>query len=130
MNLVVDASLIVRLLLNDDVGDLLRRRLMPPRTLNAPHLIDAEVTSAIRGLILGGKISGQRGTQMRADFQDLGIVRHVMTPMVPRVLELRNNLTAYDAFYVVLAEALDCPLYTADVKFQGSVGHGAEINVV
>ncbi|MGH8879994.1 MAG: type II toxin-antitoxin system VapC family toxin [Stackebrandtia sp.] len=130
MNLVVDASLMVRLLLNVSINDVVRRRLMPPRVINAPHLIDVEVASAIRGLTLGSRISGHRGEEMCVDLRDLRIVRHPMTVMIPRVLELRNNLTAYDAMYVVLAEALECPLYTADAKFTGSTGHNADVQVV
>ncbi|GII76989.1 hypothetical protein Sru01_19710 [Sphaerisporangium rufum] len=61
-------------------------------------------------------------------YAQLKIVRHSMAPLQRRVLELRDDLTAYDGMYVALAEALRLPLLTDDAKFAGSVGHRAEIH--
>lgn len=130
---VVDASIIVRLLQNRQGDSTLRERFGQHRLVHAPSLIDAEVASAVRGLMLtakpGIRIGVERAEQMLEDFADLPIERHSMTPHLPRVLSLRENLTAYDAFYVALAEALSLPLLTDDRKFDGAPGHTVSIEV-
>lgn len=131
MSTVVDASIVVRLLANrrDDEG--LRERFGRSRRVHSPALVDAEVTSAIRGLLLTTKpevrISDLRAAEMVEDFAALPLVRHRMAPYQPRVLALRANFTAYDAFYVALAESLDVPLLTDDRKYAGAPGHSAVI---
>lgn len=118
---MVDASIVVRLLQNrrGDAG--LRERVGRQRYLHAPALIDAEVTSAIRGLMMTSKrairITPTRAREMLEDYADLPFVRHPMVPLQRRALDLRQNFTAYDEFYVVLAEALNVPLLTDDGKF-------------
>ena len=129
MTSVVDASIVISLLANRRDDDILRRRLAAPRSVHAPHLIDAEVTSGIRGLVLGRKVDPPRASEMLADFSALRITRHPMAPYLSRVFELRDNFTAYDAFYVALAEALNVPLLTRDAKFSKSAGHEADIHL-
>jgi predicted nucleic acid-binding protein len=129
MTVVVDASLVMAALANRKADDVLHRRLVAARTLHAPTLIDAEVASGVRGLLLGRKVGHARAAQMLTDFADLRITRHPMPPYVPRVLELRSALTAYDAFYVALAEAVQLPLLTKDTKLARSSGHRAEIHI-
>ncbi|MEV0144476.1 MULTISPECIES: type II toxin-antitoxin system VapC family toxin [unclassified Nonomuraea] len=130
MSLVVDASIVFRLLANVKGDDLLRQRLS--RTLHAPALIDVEVASAVRGHVITSKpevrISEARGRVMLERYAELRIVRHPMRPLQSRVLDLRDNLTAYDGMYVALAETLGVPLLTDDAKFAGSTGHRAEIH--
>ncbi|GAA2266814.1 type II toxin-antitoxin system VapC family toxin [Nonomuraea roseoviolacea subsp. roseoviolacea] len=130
MSLVVDASIVFRLLANVKGDDLLRRRLA--RTVHAPALIDVEIASVVRGHVITGKpekrISAGRGHLMLDRFAELKIVRHPMLPLQPRVLELRHSLTTYDGMYVALAELLGVPLLTDDAKFAGSTGHRAEIH--
>ncbi|WP_182908031.1 type II toxin-antitoxin system VapC family toxin [Microbispora sp. H13382] len=130
MSLVVDASIVFRLLANVKGDELLRQRLT--RRLHAPALIDAEIASVVRGHVITSKpevrISEARARLMLGRFRELRIVRHPMLPLQPRVLELRNNLTAYDGMYVALAELLRVPLLTDDAKFAGSTGHLAEIH--
>lgn len=126
---VADASIVVRFLLNRPGDDALRVRFARERRLAAPHLIDAEVTAAVRGLLLarGGYVGldRARAAQMLADYGDMAIDRFPMRALAARVLALRDNFTAYDAFYLALAEALDEPLLTDDAKFarapQGAV---------
>lgn len=128
---VVDASIVVRLLQNrqNDYG--LRERFGQHRYVHAPALIDAEVTSAIRGLLLTSKpsvkISVVRAEEMLDDFVDLPLVRYPMQAHQRRVLALRNNFTAYNGFYVALAESLGMPLLADDRKFAGAPGHTAVI---
>lgn len=118
---VVDASIVVRLLQNRPGDDPLRRRFGRERHLHAPALIDAEVASAIRGLLLTTKpttrITAARADEMVQDYADLPIVRYPMQPFQRRALSLRDNFTAYDAFYVALAESLDASLLTDDGTF-------------
>ena len=121
---VVGASIVVRLLQNRRGDAALRERFARERRLHAPALLDAEVASAIRGLLMTSKaairIAPERAAEMIDDYADLPIERHLLQPLQRRVLELRDNFTAYDAFYVALAEALDLPLLTDDGKFARS----------
>jgi predicted nucleic acid-binding protein len=130
VTLVVDCSIVIRLLSNLDGDDLLRQRLS--RTVHAPALIDAEVSSVVRGLNITTKpnvqITSERAQQMLTDYAGLRIVRHSMQPLQRRVFELRHNFTAYDAMYVALAEALEVPLLTDDGKFAATPGHQADIH--
>jgi predicted nucleic acid-binding protein len=127
--MVVDCSIIIRLLSSLSDDDLLRQRLA--RTVHAPALIDAEVSSVVRGLAItvkpGVRIAPGRAELMLADYAGLRIVRYPMQPLQARVFELRDNLTAYDAMYVALAERLGVPLLTDDAKLAGAAGHRAEI---
>jgi predicted nucleic acid-binding protein len=131
VTLVPDCSIIIRLLASRPGDDLLRQRLA--RTVHAPALIDAEVSSVVRGLAITTKpnvrITADRAELMLADYAGLRIVRHPMQPMQARVFELRHNFTAYDAMYVALAERLGLPLLTDDAKFAGTPGHHAEIQL-
>jgi predicted nucleic acid-binding protein len=128
---VVDASIVVRLLQNRRGDERLRERFSRHRYVHAPTLVDAEVTSAIRGLLLTTKpaimISTERAGEMLDDFADLPLVRYPMQPYQQRVLTLRDNFTAYDAFYVALAESRDMPLLTDDRKYAKAAGHSAVI---
>jgi predicted nucleic acid-binding protein len=128
---VADASIVVRLLQNRRGDEPLHERFRRERYLHAPHLIDAEVASAIRGLLITAKpeikISTQRAGEMLGDFADLRILRHPMQPYQRRALALRHNFTAYDAMYVALAESLRLPLLTDDNKYQVGGVHTAVI---
>ena len=128
---VVDASIVVRLLQNRQGDTGLQERFSQERYVHAPALIDAEVSSAIRGLLLTSKptmkIDLERAEEMLADFADLPLVRYPMQPFQRRVLSLRHNFTAYDAFYVAVAESLGMPLLTNDRRFATAAGHSAII---
>ncbi|GGL22178.1 hypothetical protein Sme01_28410 [Sphaerisporangium melleum] len=130
MSLVVDTSIVFRLLANVKGDDLLRQRLA--RKLHAPALIDVEIASVVRGHVITTKpevrISEARAQIMLERYAQLKIVRHPMLPLQRRVLELRHNLGAYDGMYVALAELLGLPLLTDDAKFAGATGHRAEIH--
>lgn len=121
----------VRLLQNRAGDEPLRERFGQQRHVHAPHLIDAEITSAVRGLLLTSKpeikISPARADEMLADFADLSVIRHPMLSYQRRALALRSNFTAYDAFYVALAESLRLPLLTDDRKYDKAAAHNATI---
>jgi len=128
---VVDASIVVRLLQNRRDDDELRERFGRERRIHAPALIDAEVTSAIRGLLMTSKpaiqITAARAEQMLDDFARLPLVRYPMQPFQRRALALRENFTAYDAFSLALADSLSMPLLTDDREFGKAPEQGVVI---
>lgn len=130
MTCVVDCSIVIRLLANMPGDELLRQRL--GRTVHAPALIDAEISSVVRGLSITAKpavqVSAERAREMLADYAGLRIVRHPMQPLQGRAFEMRYNLTAYDAMYIALAESLGLPLLTDDTKLATAPGHNADVH--
>jgi predicted nucleic acid-binding protein len=97
------------------------------QTLHVPHLLDLEVAQVLRRYAANGEIDGERG---RAALADLPLRRYPHDFLLSRVWELRNNLTAYDAVYVALAEALDAPLLTRDRGLAAAAGHHARVELV
>ena len=77
-----------------------------------------------------GEIDDRRGREAMADLADMPIRRYPHDVLLPRVWDLRHNLTAYDAAYVALAEALDAPLVTRDRRLARAAGHGADIELL
>lgn len=84
--------------------------------LHLPHLAIVETVSALRGWVRGGRLPERRAAQALEDLADFPAHRWPAEPLLPRIWELRDNLTAYDATYVALAESLDATLLTADVR--------------
>jgi predicted nucleic acid-binding protein len=97
--------------------------------LHAPHLLDVEFLSGLRGLVRGGKLSADRAHDARNDYEDLVITRYAITGLADRIWRLRDNVTAYDACYVALAEGLDLPLLTSDARLAKASGHHAGVEV-
>jgi len=129
--IVVDASAVFELLLRTAAGKAIERQLFAPgRELNAPYLLDVEVAQAFRRNAAAGTLDSERGRQALADLADLPVRRYPHDFLLPRVWELRNNLTAYDAIYVALAESLDAPLLTRDHRLANAAGHDARIELV
>ena len=126
---VIDCSLVVEVLSAREGDEVLRQRLSAPRALHAPHHLDVEIVSTVRGLAAGKKITDHRGEHMLVDYSRLRITRHPVWPYHPRMWQLRHNLGAYDAAYIALAEALDCELLTGDVKLKNAPGHHAAVIV-
>lgn len=108
----------------------MERALEPSERLHAPHLLDIEVANALRRLVHRKEIAAVRAAQVFEDFAQLLIQRHVHEPLLPRIWQLRDALTPYDAAYVALAEALDAPLLTCDGKLARAHGHRAAIELV
>lgn len=129
--IVLDASVVLDVLLRTPDVAYLEERLFDPRqTLHAPHLIDVEVTQVLRRYTLAGEVDPERCRMALTDLMDLPLTRYPHDFLLPRGWELRNNLTAYDAVYVALAEALDAPLLTRDQRLANAPGHHARIECV
>ncbi|MFI4948359.1 MAG: type II toxin-antitoxin system VapC family toxin [Alphaproteobacteria bacterium] len=129
--IVVDASALVEMLLRMPAADQIERRLFDTgEALHAPHLLDIEITQVVRRFASRGDIGDEAGRAALADLAAFGIERHSHDVFLPRVWELRHNLTAYDAVYVALAETLPAPLLTRDRRLASAGGHRAQIELV
>jgi predicted nucleic acid-binding protein len=129
--IVVDASALLEALLRTPAAKAVEKRLFDPeQTLHAPHLLDVEVAQVVRRYAANGEIDNDRGRAALADLADLPLHRYPHDLLLPRVWDLRSNLTAYDAVYVALAEALDAPLLTRDRRLAAAAGHHARIELV
>ncbi len=128
--IVVDASVLLHILLDAGLEQDVLRQTQEAGDLLAPHLIDQEILHAIRRQLLEKKISKQRAELAVADYESFTIDRKPVQHMNWRVWELRNNLTPYDAAYVVLAELMEIPLFTRDQRIARAPGHHAEIVVL
>ena len=129
--IVVDASAVLEALLRTAAAKAVEARLFAPRqTLHAPHLLDVEIAQVVRRYAACGEIDGARGRMALADLADFPLRRYPHDFLLPRIWDLRNNLTAYDATYVALAEALDAPLLTRDRRLAAATAHRAQIELV
>jgi predicted nucleic acid-binding protein len=129
--IVVDASAMLEVLLRTPAAQAVEGRLLDLReTLHTPHLLDVEVAQVIRRYAAKGEIDGERGGAALDDLADFPLRRYPHDFLLPRVWELRNNLTAYDAAYVALAEVLDIPLLTRDRRLAAAAGHRAQIELI
>lgn len=116
--IVVDAAVVVDVLTGAPGAERIASRLRA-EDLHAPHLLDVEVVSALRGLVLGGVLSGDRAVDALTDYEDLAINRWATTHHGRRaMLDLRDNVTADDAAYLVLARDLECALVTRDARLR------------
>jgi len=126
--IVVDASAMLEVLLNTPAGARVADRLSAAgETLHAPHLLDLEVAQVLRRYAASGEIDPQRGAQALEDLADFPLLRYPHDVLLPRIWELRDNLTAYDAAYVALAEVLKAPLVTRDAALVSPRIHRARV---
>jgi predicted nucleic acid-binding protein len=124
--IVLDASAAVAALLRDGSA----RNAVAREQLHVPHLVDAEVAHTLRRLVAVGRLPARVGQRLLSTWAEIALVRHPLHPLLPRMWALRENLTAYDAGYVALAEALDCALLTADARLARAPGNTCPITVV
>lgn len=125
--IVIDASAMIEALVGRSADPDLLDALVGD--IDAPHLLDIEVLSVLRGLVLGGKLDPHDAVRARQDHFAFTITRHEAAPIAERIWQLRHQFTSYDASYLALAEALQAPLLTCDAKL-ATDGHHAEVHVI
>ena len=124
--IVLDASAAVSALLNAGQA----RTSLADEAVHVPHLIDAEIAHALRRQVLGRSLGAADGWAALDTWRRLGVVRHPIDGLLDRVWELRENVSAYDASYLALAEALGCALLTADARLGRVPGLRCAVTVV
>ena len=127
---VVDASVLIEALIPEGRAHQNAKAEVMAGAMVAPELIDVEVVSGLRGLVRGGAVSVPEALQALSALSTWPLTRRPHLPLLPRIWELRDNLTTYDASYVALAEALGCPLVTADARLAAVPGVRCEIVVL
>ncbi len=128
--IVVDASVLANALTDDAaVGQIARAGLALDVHWSGPGHLLVETFSAVRGRLLGAKISEQRAHEATEALADAAIQRLLTAPLLPRMWELRANLSAYDAAYVAAAEAHECALLTADARLAQAPGLRCEVRL-
>jgi predicted nucleic acid-binding protein len=128
--IVLDASAAVDWLLQTPAGLQIEKRIYSRNeSLHAPHLIDVEVAQVLRRLAREGAVSEDRAGQAIQDLLDLRLARYPHFVLLPRIWQLRNNLSAYDAANVALAEQLNATLITRDAGIGSAPGHSASIEL-
>lgn len=126
--IVVDSSAIVHALVDVQVNPELLV-VLGEEELCAPHLLDFEVASALRGHVLGRKLTAGRGQDALADYADLRIVRYDGAGLLPEIWRIRDDFTCYDAAYIALSIGLDAPLVTSDDKLSEAARLGVDVRV-
>jgi predicted nucleic acid-binding protein len=129
--IVVDASAAVTMFLNlGSRAARVRERLgQAAEEVHIPHLFDVEVLQALRRHSLRGDLSGEQSRLILGLLYDMKAVRYPHAPLAARMWELRENLTAYDAAYVALAEVLEAPLLTTDRRLAQAPGIRAAVEL-
>ena len=129
--IVVDSSAVLEVLLRTEAASRVEQRMfLPGETLHAPHLMDVEVAQVLRRYCLAGEMDSERGEQAVKDLAEFPITRYPHNLFLPRIWQLRYNMTAYDAVYVALAEVLPASLLTRDTRLAATPGHTAIIELV
>lgn len=129
--IVLDASALLELVLETPTGRVIADRIADPAAgLHAPHLIDLEVTQALRRYVQKREIDALSAADALAYLHILDLQRHAHEPLLERVWQLRDNLSAYDAVYVTLAEVLDATLLTCDRPLSRAPGTDARVEFV
>jgi predicted nucleic acid-binding protein len=129
--IVIDASVVIEVLLQTDVGVAITERLLErEQTLHAPHLLDVEVAQVLRRYVARGELYEERARQALDVLGVFPLTRYSHEPLLGRIWELRENLTAYDAAYVALAEGLRAPLVTRDRRLATAPGIAESVELV
>ena len=122
MTLVVDAGVVVAALVDSGPVGIWADQLLASDDLAAPHLMLVEAANVLRRAAIAGEISADAATLAHADLVSLRIELFAYEPFAARVWELRANVTAYDGWYVAVAESLDAKLGTLDVRLTKAAG--------
>lgn len=128
---VVDASALAEYLLRTSRAPSVEAVLRAPEVyLSVPALCDVEISSVLRRALLDGRLSEERAAEAVADYRDLPLTRHGHQLLMDRILALRDNVTAYDATYVALAERLNARFLTGDRALARAVEGLAGVAIV
>jgi predicted nucleic acid-binding protein len=128
--IVLDASAAVDWLLETPAGQMIERRIYArEETLHTVHLIDVEFAQVLRCLVREGRLTPRRAQEAIEDLAALRLTRYAPVLLLGRIWQLRQNLSAYDAAYVALAEELRAPLITRDRRLAAAPGHSAAVEV-
>lgn len=119
---VVDASVVIAALVDTTTLGAWAERVLQSAPLAAPHLMPAEVANVLRRTAASAEISDDVASLAHADLVSLRVELFPYAPCSSRIWELRSNVTAYDAWYVAVAEQLDAPLATVDVRLSRAPG--------
>lgn len=120
---VIDASVVVDALVDaSEAGEAARSELRGRVALEVPAIFRAEATSALRRLVLAEHLSVGRATTALGQLRTVRTIEYPFEPFLPRVWQLRSQVTVYDAWYVALAEWLGTELVTADRRLSAVVG--------
>jgi predicted nucleic acid-binding protein len=130
VTLVADTFVVLPALVDGGAAGEAARAALSGDELIAPALLDVEVAAALRGRVLGGKLLGEAAEGALTALAALPITRFDAVPLLRRIWELRHNLTAYDATYVALAEAIGAGLVTADERLAKSTGPRCAVRLV
>jgi len=128
--IVLDASAVVDWLLQTTAGRQIEERIYSrSESLHVPHFLDLEVAQVLRRLARESQISSERAGEAMEDLLDLRVTRYPHSILLPRIWQLRHNLSAYDAAYVVLSEKLGATLISRDKRLASASGHTAQIEL-
>ena len=129
--IILDASALVELILDTPTGQAVAARIADPAEgLHVPHLADIEVVQALRRYVRERDIDAEDAAVALDDLRALDLQRHAHEPLLERVWELRNNLTAHDAVYVALTEVLGGVLLTCDGPLSRAPGLAGRVVLV
>lgn len=128
--IVIDASAMIELLLDTELGREVGERVLAERSRHAPHLLDVEVAQVMRRYVSANQVKAPRAHEALEDLSDFPLTRHAHTVLLERVFDLRHNLSAYDAVYVALAEALGATLLTCDRALAGAPRLHAQVELL
>lgn len=127
--IVLDSSAAVDLLARLEPGDWVADLLAEDSDVHAPHLLDVEVVGTLRKLVLARALPEKRARDALAALADLQVTRYPHLGFVERIWGLRRNVTASDAAFVALAEALNATLVTTDRRLAQAPGIRARVLV-
>jgi len=125
--IVLDTSALVDYLIGGPPSAWVETQLRSASSVHVPHVVDVEVVGSLRKLVANRAVSDEVASEAISELEDLDLVRYGHLPFVEQMWSLRHNLSAADAAFVSLAEALAAPLVTTDLRLARAPGLPAEV---